>query len=198
MTENEKPLRKGGRGQRGGKKNSYGDSTNGKQNNLQKKKKTIDDYFFYVGSSKQASDYKITSEFIINYVKMTFERGNDIGEALQKLELENTDLWKPTLRRSTNDNETEAALENEQIKIEFKSELDEYMKRKRVYEDNQVKAYSLLWARCAKAMQNRLMARLDFETSIYNKPINLLKAIKEHSLNYQETRYEMSKISDAF
>jgi hypothetical protein len=42
-----------------------------------KKKKTIDDYYFYVGSSKQASDFKTTSEFLINHVKKTFDRLTD-------------------------------------------------------------------------------------------------------------------------
>jgi hypothetical protein len=47
-------------------------------------------------------------------------------------------------------------------------------------------------------MQSRLEQRTDYKTSIYNDPIQLLKAIKEHALNYQETRYEMSIILDAF
>ena len=46
-------------------------------------------------------------------------------------------------------------------------------------------------------MQNKLTGRQDFQTKIFNNPINLLKAIKEHSLNYQESRYEMSVILDS-
>jgi len=46
-------------------------------------------------------------------------------------------------------------------------------------------------------MQNRLAARADFESDIYNDPIKLLIAIKEHSLNYQESCYEMSIILDS-
>ncbi len=37
-----------------------------------KKKKTIEDYYFYVGSCKQASDFETTSEFLVNHVKKTF------------------------------------------------------------------------------------------------------------------------------
>jgi hypothetical protein len=72
------------------------------------------------------------------------------------------------------------------------------MRRKRSYDDNLFKAYALIWERCAKAMQNKIMARSNFEAEIYNDPIKLLNAVKEHALNYQETRYEMSIISDAF
>jgi hypothetical protein len=47
-------------------------------------------------------------------------------------------------------------------------------------------------------MQNKIMARSNFEAEIYNDPIKLLNAVKEHALTYQETRYEMSIILDAF
>jgi hypothetical protein len=93
-------------------------------------KKTLEDFFFYVGSSKQASDYEITHT--------------------------------------------------------------------RTYTNNTYKAYALLWERCEKAMQKKIASRSDYENEVYNNPIKLLKAIKEHSLNYQETRYEMSIISDVY
>jgi hypothetical protein len=163
-----------------------------------KKKKTIEDYFFYVGSSKQASDFETTSEFLINHVKKTFDRGNDIAEALRVLEPQDTDQWKPKLRFSASEDDTIAKQEDRQNEIEFKAELDEYMKRRRMYENNLFKAYALIWERCAKAMQNKIVSRTIFEDTIYNDPIELLKAVKEHALNYQETRYEMSIISDAF
>jgi len=57
-----------------------------------------------------------------------------------------------------------------------------------MYNDNLFKAYALIWERCAKAMQNKLLAFSDYEDEIYNNLIKLLKAIKEHALNYQETR----------
>ena len=36
-------------------------------------KKTVEDYFFYVGSSKQSLDYEITAEFAVNHIKNTFD-----------------------------------------------------------------------------------------------------------------------------
>jgi hypothetical protein len=47
-------------------------------------------------------------------------------------------------------------------------------------------------------MQNKIASRSDYDSVVYNDTISLLRAIKEHSLNYQETRYEMSIITDAF
>jgi hypothetical protein len=97
-----------------------------------KKKKTIEDYFFYIGSSKQASDFETTSNFLINHVKKTFDRGNDIAEALRMLEPTDTNLWKPTLQFSIETDATLSKQEDRQHGIEFKADLDEFMKQRRM------------------------------------------------------------------
>ena len=182
-------------GGRGGRGRGRGRST---PNKTSKAKKTVEDYFFYVGSSKQASDYEITAEFVVNHIKKTFDRGNDIAEALRTLVKADTNVWKPTLKISTETDSKLKEREDKQFVMEYKAELDEAMRRKRTYEDNTYKAYALLWERCGKAMQSKVASRSDYDSTVYNDPINLLRAIKEHSLNYQETRYEMSIISDSF
>ena len=161
------------------------------------RKKGIDDYTFYIGTSKQASDFEATSEFIINYIKRTFQHGNDISESLRTLTLQDTEKWKPKLNSSKSDNDNIAKIENKQFEIEFKANLDESMKRSTIYKQNIYKAYAFLWEKCTKSMQNKISSRRDFEDAIFNDPIALLTAIKEHSLNYQETRYEMAIIADA-
>jgi len=45
-------------------------------------------------------------------------------------------------------------------------------------------------------MQNKISARVDYETKIFDNPIKLLKAIREHAMDYQETKYEMYIIVD--
>jgi hypothetical protein len=42
-------------------------------------KKSVNDYNYYLGSAKQASDYEMTTDFLINYIKKTFDYGSDIG-----------------------------------------------------------------------------------------------------------------------
>ena len=83
---------RGGRGGRGG----CGGQKPITSNNEVKKKKSIEDYYFYVGSSKQASDFETTSEFLINHIKKTFDRGNDIAEVLRRLAPQDVDIWKAT------------------------------------------------------------------------------------------------------
>ena len=127
------------------------------------KKKGIDEYNFYIGTSKQASDYEVTSEFIINYIKRTFQHGNDIAESLRTLTLIDTEKWKPNLKASKVDDENIAKLENRQFEIEFKASLDESMKRATTYKQNIYKAYALLWEKCTRSMQNKILSRKDFE-----------------------------------
>ena len=47
-------------------------------------------------------------------------------------------------------------------------------------------------------MKAKIESRKDYESVVYTKPIKLIDAIKEHALNYEESRYEMSIILDAF
>ena len=123
---------------------------------------------------------------------------DDISETLRTLEEPNTDDWKPTLIMSKSTDTDEKQRENRQFELEYRAEYDEYMRRKREYTQNYFSAYALLWERCNKAMKAKIEARKDYESTIYNKPIKLIEAIKEHALNYEENRYEMSIILDAF
>jgi hypothetical protein len=47
-----------------------------------------------------------------------------------------------------------------------------------------------------ETMKARIGARKDFESNIKNDPIDLLKSIKLHLMNYQEHCYEMVIILD--
>ena len=68
--------------------------------NPDKERKSLKDYNYYLGSSKQASDYKSTTQFIINHIKKTYNHGKDIAEALKRLEPINQEDWAPQLQVS--------------------------------------------------------------------------------------------------
>jgi hypothetical protein len=159
-------------------------------------KKTLTDYNYYLGSAKQASDYENTTDFLINYIKKTYDDGEDVATALKELKELQTDLWAPTMRISSNPDFNVQAVENEQFKIQYASQYNKYEDRCHAFKNNKIKAYRLLWERCTKGMKNKIEDRSDFETIIHNNPIELLKAIKEHALNYQETHYVMSILVD--
>ena len=160
-------------------------------------KKTVNDWFFHLGSAKHTSGYQATIDFLINHIKQEFEYGIDIATAIVEGEPLVTEEWKPGLRKSDSQDDDTKELENEQFKMEFQADFDLYRKRELIYKNNVVKAYALLWSRCAKGMQNKIESRADFNAKIKNNPFHLLEVIKEHSIHYQEKKYNMSVIFDS-
>jgi len=72
--------------------------------------------------------------------------------------------WEPTLQMSTDSDINIAKRENKQYEMKYKADYDEFIKRKCIYNNNKIKAYALLWERCEKIMQNKISARVDYET----------------------------------
>ena len=172
------------------------------QNRSQKKtesKKTLQDYTYYIGSAKQASDYSTVTKYLINYIRKTYTNGDDVANALEEGKTVDVDKWKPQPRASTKDKQTQKEEYEAEIKyndIMFGAEVESWIKRKDLYRSNVGKAYALFYERCNKAMQTKLQARKDFEAN-KTDPFKLLKAIKEHSVSYQENKYPMNTITDA-
>jgi len=95
------------------------------------------------------------------------------------------------------EDEDQRETENKSFKILYKAEIEAMVNRKQEYESNIGMAFALLYGQCNKAMQHKIQARTDYESAIKGNPIELLKAIKEHSISYQENKYEMHIILDA-
>ena len=67
-------------------------------------------------------------------------------------------------------------------------------KRKEQRDQNEIKAYAELWKRRATAMKAKIEARTTYESDTCDNPISPLKAIKEYSLCFEESRCEMATI----
>ena len=188
-----------GRFQGGRGRSSAGRSQQGNKKPTAKSetKKTLTDYTYHLGSAKQASDYDLTTQYLVTHVKVTYEYGEDIAYELEELEPIDTEKWRPQLRVSKSKDPEIKAAEKEQFGFEFKTEYSEYRKRIATYNINRIKASALLWQRCTVGMRNKIEARVDYKNKIKDNPIELLKAIREHALNYQEHRYDMSIVFDA-
>ena len=93
-----------------------------------KQKKTINNYQFFIGTNKQASEFENALEFIINYIKHTFDRGNDITKTLRTLKMQETNHWMPTLKMSNSIDDEIKSRENWQFELEYKAKLDEAIK----------------------------------------------------------------------
>ena len=52
---------------------------------MKDKNKSLEEYGNWTGSSKHASDFEITTKFMINYVQETFDSVKDVAEALRMM-----------------------------------------------------------------------------------------------------------------
>ena len=85
-----------------------------------KKKKSIEDYVYYVGSARQASDYEITTEFVMNHIRKTYTDGEDIATALETLQDIDVKDWKPRIETSVELDDQIRMTEQKQFDMEFK------------------------------------------------------------------------------
>ena len=46
-------------------------------------------------------------------------------------------------------------------------------------------------------MKNMIKSRSEFNSVIFDNPVELLKAIKQHTLNYQEGQYDMCVVRNS-
>ena len=67
---------------------------------------------------------------MINHTKKDFDRGNNIEEAQQKLEYENTDIWNPILKAGQFSDEDVKGREDRQFELHIKADYRESQKRK--------------------------------------------------------------------
>ena len=109
---------------------------NNKKKFTEKKKTKLEDFVFYIGSYKQASDYEKAKDFIINHIQMTYKQEEDIAQAFETGQYVNTNDWRPTLDISNAATAAERTRENKQFDMLYKTELDEYVKRKNNYNSN--------------------------------------------------------------
>jgi len=202
--------RNAGRGNagRGGGRNSNNynrnrSNTNTSKSNTVKQKKTLADHVYYVGSAKQASDYLMTTQYIINHIKKTYDQGEDIAFALENTHERDLKKFQPTLQKITlpssasAQDKAEAEVLNEQYKMQFQVDYDKYKERVEAYKDNKFKAYALIWGQCNSAMKAKIQSRKDYHSDIKDDPIELLKAIKQHATNYSDIQYDMRTAEDA-
>ena len=186
-----------GRGRSSGRggRSSQGRSSQSKPN----QKKTLADYKYVLGggNGSNVSDYNEVTKYLLNHIQKTYLHGGDIIAAMKERKEFDFTKKMPVKQISTNADKDAKKQEDEAHEAVFKAEIQTFVKRKDSYDSNKQKAYGMFWQQCTKTMQNKIQARADFSSSIENNPIKLLAAIEEHALSYEETKYDMSSVSDA-
>ena len=151
-----------------------------------KERKSLSDYKYFMGSTKSAPEYDIITEYLLHHIGKSINP--DVSKALEELKEFEFASVMPTLERVTpvaGDTAATAILELS-AKTIFDKEVDDFIKRKGRYRDDMQKAYHFLWDQCNSAIQSKIRGRVDFESTVKDDPIELLKVIKVYCCNYDE------------
>jgi hypothetical protein len=92
-------------------------------------RKSLSDYWYNVRSTKQASGYEWTTEYLVSHIHKSFTFGNDVGTALKELQPYYMDLHQPVWRTSTNEDHEQKEAEEKVYKLETKAEFDVFITR---------------------------------------------------------------------
>jgi hypothetical protein len=86
-----------------------------------KVRKTFSDYVYYVGASRQASEFSIIMDYLINNISLKFNHGNDIANALDsRSDTDFGPLW-PVLTFSSELDAATREREDKQNKMLYKA-----------------------------------------------------------------------------
>jgi hypothetical protein len=86
-------------------------------------KKELNDYTYFLGIAKQASEYEATTLFVINYIKKEFEYGSDTAMELEELKECEVNKYNPVFQMSTSEDLSIKILEERQYELEFQGRI---------------------------------------------------------------------------
>ena len=85
--------------------------------------KTLQDYQYYIGSSKQASNDVTITLYLINHVQKTFDYGDNIASALDRKAEVDLSAHMPQLQQSTDSDQDVKDQKNKQFKMLYEAEI---------------------------------------------------------------------------
>ena len=168
----------------GGNRNRSNHQSNNSSSKATKKPTSIKDCWYNVGQAKNASEFVTYTGIITEHIQMTYKRGLDMATALKERKDFDFKAIQPVLQVSKKEKAEEKESENTQFLKQFEIEYKTHNERVQQYDENKGKAAGLLYNRCSSTMRAKLKAREDYKDIIYD-PVKLLKAIQEHSMNYE-------------
>ena len=150
---------------------------------------------YYIGSAKQADNYNTTTEDIMEYFLRKYTHGLDLVQTLKALKMKDFGSEMPVLSVPSGVSDEQKAV----LTDVYKEETKYFVKRKKMLNTNIVMACGVIWGQCTKSLRTKLEARKEWNVGdakyqIKYNAINLLKAIKQITHNYQDNKYAMESI----
>ena len=156
-----------------------------------------------VGRQQQSTSYSTVKDYIIQYIQRTYDNGEDVCKALKSLTEVDFDEIKPTRKVLNKDarrglSSEEIASRQESLDKEHELEYSSFVDRREDYRKNKTKAYALIFQQhCTKVMQHRIEEHPEFDSTIEDDPIELLKAIKVLMHDPIRAKYPFASLIEA-
>jgi hypothetical protein len=163
----------------------------------------LKDNIYIVGDARQADKYNKTTEAILSYIQTNYTEGQDVVEGLTSMTDPNFNKWKPdkpkpTKKKAAKEDPPPDAEFDESDKQLYTLELKAWVERKGKYRTNMARAFGVLWGQCSMGVKNKIESRKDWTTiKASSNAIDLLKAIKEVTQDYQDNKYPLVSIKRA-
>ena len=183
-----------GRSGRGGRSGRERGNGNNKSSGSNKKKlqlpddceKELGENIYIVNNPGQADKFVKTTEAILNYIQKTYKNGEDIKKALQKEQDYDFESEEPKISGKIDISTPKG--------FKFKLEMEGHFKRMQQYAVNKSNAQALIYGQCTQAVKGQLQSRKDWE-EVQECPFKLLKALKEITHRYQDSRYAIGTVA---
>ena len=149
--------------------------------------KELGENIYVINHPGQADKFVKTTEVILNYIQKTYKNGEDIKKALKAEEDFDFEDVEPSIDEEKIDTTTPKG-------FKYKLEMESFFRRQEQYQRNKSNAHALIYGQCTQAVKGQLQARKDWET-VQECPFELLKALREVTHRYQDSRYAIGIIA---
>ena len=152
------------------------------------KHKDLLGWVYTYDNAARAYQYSKTTEAIAEWVMTNLPYPLDIEQVITSLEEPVKDEWRP--KKST-----EEGVDEDEAKAIFNEEIKEYLKRKKQYDENKYKVFSIVLMQCSETLQAKLKGQ-DTWANVFKKKdlLNLMKNIKVWMLNQESSRNPTSSV----
>jgi hypothetical protein len=139
--------------------------------------------------TSKANQFQKTTKAIAAYANRTMKSGNDMMNLLDNMaDIDFTALKPKALGPDGDDVD----------KMILQQEVNDYVKRRKLYYENRDKLYTIVWGQCSESLQAKLKGTKAFAK--YNPikcPLSLLADIKQISLKFENVTFKAFAVYDA-
>ena len=141
--------------------------------------------------------YATVKDNIASFIQRSYRYGKGIAVSLRDLQKKDLSTERPT-RMISNKTGDDKKLEQDGFDMIYQAEIKQFLERERALEDNLDKAYALRFGTCcSKAIQSRVEEHPNYETTIRDNPIELLKIVSVLMHDTIRAKYPYASLYDA-